>query len=407
MLTDPAFARELVQRYGSPLYAYDLEELDQRVAELRRALPERAALLYSLKANPLPAIARALAARGVRAEVSSAGELAVALQAGFAPREVLYTGPGKTHAEISDALEAGVVRFSCESGADYARVVACAAERGRPAEVLFRLNPSEGSGHGLVMSGAASQFGFESEPLAELLRSAGHDGRVRTLGLHVYYGTQIREIEMLAANAARVIGLAGELFAGVPGGARVLDLGGGFPWPFGTPGPAPDLRGLRGAMERAAEAAPPRAELWFESGRFLAASSGTLLSTVVDVKVSRGRRFVILDAGINHLGGMSGMGRIHLPQLTFLPLTDEPRAAAAGTVVGPLCTPLDVLGRGDQIPEVRPGDLVAVPNVGAYAATASLTGFLSRPSAAEVAYRAGTVCDAYRLRTGHEPIPQG
>jgi diaminopimelate decarboxylase len=403
-MIDAQLAQALMDRFGSPLYAYDLDVLDRRADELRETLPADASLFYSLKANPLPALCRALGARGVRAEVSSAGELAVALHAGADPARMLYTGPGKTRDELAGALAAGVECFSCESETDY-RLIADAARRaGRRARVLLRVNPPSGAGYGLTMSGVASQFGFERDGLRRVM-DCGADGSAPAVrGIHVYYGTQVRDVEMLAAQAARILALADEVFAGTDGPA-VVGMGGGFPWPFGTVEGEPELGGLRPALRAvfAGRAAGP--EHWFESGRYLAASSGSLLATVLDVKESRGRRFVVLDAGINHLGGFAGLGRIHLSPLSLVPLDGAGRGdPAPATVVGPLCTPLDVLTRGDAVPDLRPGDRVAVPNVGAYAATASLTGFLSRPPATEVVHRGGDVLGEYRLRHGHEQL---
>lgn len=401
---DEAFARELAARYGSPLYVYDLDVVDRRLADLRAALPEGAGLLYSLKANPLPAIVRTLVSGGVRAEVSSPGELGVALGAGFAPGEVLYTGPGKTDAEVRAALAIGVARFSCESEGDLRRVERCAAEAHRAVRVLLRVNPPEGGGNALAMSGVPSQFGLEPASAYALLRRGTlADGAVEMDGLHVYYGTQIRDAAALAAQAERILALADWLYERLPP-PGVVDLGGGFPSPFGTCGAAPDLSGLRPALQGLLAGRPPETQHWFESGRFLTASSGTLLATVLESKTSHGHRFVVLDAGINHLGGMAGLGRLHLPALHVRPLggsDGEGGASGPATVVGPLCTPLDVLARGDDVADVRPGDLVTVPNVGAYAATASLTGFLSRTPAAEVACRGTRVIGAYRLRGGH------
>jgi diaminopimelate decarboxylase len=411
-------ARELVDRFGAPLYAYDLDEVDRRVAELRGALPEGSTLLYSLKANPLPAIVALVAAQGLGAEVSSPGELQVALRAGIEPDHVLYTGPGKTGAEVEEAVARGVSTFSCESRHDYERVAGAAAARRRRVRVLFRLNVSARARYRLAMAGGASQFGFEEDALRALLGRIEHRGRyVETLGLHVYGGTQIQGVDALAESFAAALDAAREIFARADVEPRVIDLGGGFPWPYATDGERPDLAPLRPALAALLGAAGG-VRYWFESGRFVCASSGTLVATVVDVKESRGKRFVVLDAGINHLGGMAGLGRIHLPKLSLRAVA-RPEASdgeggaerAAGatervTVTGPLCSPLDVLARDVETVPLRPGDIVTIPNVGAYGATASLTGFLGRLPAAEVTHRGHALIEAYRLRHGHEQVRQ-
>ncbi len=271
--------------------------------------------------------------------------------------------------------------------------------------MLFRVNPPSGTGYGLTMSGVASQFGFEVEGLQRMLKASSGEGTTEPQGIHVYYGTQVRDIGALSAQAQRILDLADDVFSEFPGENRVVGMGGGFPWPFGTTEEAPEFGVLREALRQVFAGRPVGQSHWFESGRYLVASSGTLLCTVLDVKESRSRRFVVLDAGINHLGGFAGLGRIHLSTLSFVPLDGEsPHAASPGTVVGPLCTPLDVLTRSDSVPSVRPGDRIAVPNVGAYAATASLTAFLSRPPATEMVYRGTDLLEAYRLRNGHEQL---
>jgi diaminopimelate decarboxylase len=399
------FGLDLVARFGSPVYAYDLQEVERRVDELQTSLPDGATLLYSLKANPLPGIAHVMAASGLEAEVSSPGELGVALGAGFAPSRILYTGPGKTASEVEEAIAHGVGFFSTESLRDHQRIVRCAAERREPVSVLFRLNPGARGDFRLSMSGEATQFGFDDDAFAAFLHRRDIGERwARPAGVHVFTGTQVASAAALARNFEDILRCARAVFDTGRVAPRVINFGGGFAWPFGNDDGRPDVHELGAALAATFDGARIAEQYWFESGRFLTAACGTLLSTVLDVKESRGRRFVVLDAGINHIGGMAGLGRIHLAHLVIAPLADTADAdAMPATVVGPLCTPLDVLARHYEA-SVTPGQVVAIPNVGAYAATASLTGFLSRPPAVEVTYRGKHVVEAYRLRVGHESL---
>lgn len=404
-MIDPGFARGLLARYGSPLYAYDGSEPDRCVRGLAAVLPAGARILYSAKANPLPAMLRLLRGAGAGAEVCSPGELATALSAGFPAGGLLYGGPGKTEHELRLALYAGVGTFSCESPADHERLRRMNAEAGREVDVLFRVNPAPRAGSGLVMAGTSSQFGMDPEVLRELLlRDGPGTGGLRVRGLHVYYGTQMQGTASLLAAAEATLDTLADTFAAAGVEPSVVDFGGGFPWPFARDEPAPDLRGLREGLEELFRRRGFRGKAWFESGRYLAASSGVLLTTVLDVKESRGRRFVVVDAGINHFGGMAGLGRIHIPRAGFQRLGGAEGTGAAD-VVGPLCTPLDVLARGAPLGEVAPGDVLAVPNVGAYGLTASLVAFLSRTPPAEVVHRDGRVEEVHRLRAGHERLP--
>jgi diaminopimelate decarboxylase len=172
----------------------------------------------------------------------------------------------------------------------------------------------------------------------------------------------------------------------------VINAGGGFPWPYGTDGEGSSLSELRAELEallHAAREKVPALQLAFESGRYLSASCGTLVTAVLDVKQSGSKTFVILDTGIHHLGGMSGLGRIPRASLAMKLLNGAGGKLITVDVVGPLCSPLDALARGVTMAEPKPGDLIAIPNVGAYGLSASLVDFLSHPRPVELAIRAG------------------
>lgn len=397
---------EWVAELGSPLWVYDLDAVQRRAAELFALLPPGSGLFYSLKANPLPAIAGEAFRAGCRAEVSSLGELAVALAAGCPGERILYTGPGKTRDEVARALEAGVDTFSIESWADLERLESIAGESGRRARILLRVNPKEAPRAGLAMTGVDSQFGLEEDDLMEGgERLARLSPRIELLGLHIYFGSQIGGAEALAAAFGSAIDVSERLAERLGRSFQVLDLGGGFPWPYATSDPAPDLSGLAAPLARlaAGRERTAGAELCFESGRYLCASSGTLLTTVMDVKRSKkGKTRVVLDTGIHHLGGMSGLGRIPRQRVSFVvPGRPADAATMEVDVVGPLCSPLDCMARGAAVPAVRMGDLVGIPNTGAYGLTASLYGFLSRPAPVELACRGEEIVGAFRLQGGH------
>lgn len=408
-MIDKEFAHYLIAKFGSPLYAYDLEEIEHRAEDLHSILPEGSVLFYSFKANPLPAIGALLRGFGCGAEISSIGELKAAFEAGFSSSNILYSGPGKTKEEIYYALSVGVIYFSCESWNDLARLEFCASELDLEVKVLLRVNPATAPIARLAMTGVPSQFGFEEEHLitnVEKLQSL-HDN-IEIVGTHVYYGTQIGGCETLMSTLRNAIHTAerlSELF-GFP--FRIVDVGGGFPWPYATRELGLDLTELQPALSELSDQRQltSSAQLWFESGRYLSASSGTLLTRVLDVKESKsGKKYLVLDAGINHLGGMSGLGRILQSVISIAPA--EPIKSTETDivdVVGPLCSPLDCIARDIKIPGLRLGDLICIPNVGAYGLTASLIGFLSRPSPVEVAYRGKQCVNIYRLRTGHKKI---
>lgn len=400
-------AQDLACRHGTPLYAYDLGEVTRRAAELFHALPEGAAVCYSFKANPLPAIARRVRECGARAEVTSTGELAAALTAGFAGEKILFGGPGKTEAELDAALNAGVRLFSAESPRDLARLSAACQRHGCEAAVLLRVNPEDAPDARLAMSGVESQFGFaEALLLAPEARSRICLPGLNLAGVHVYFGTQVAGVEALVTNTRRALECALRVEEALGFQSRILNAGGGFPWPYANdlaPVPLDGLREKLSELWQATAFARRGAELWFESGRRLCASSGWLIARVLDIKTFPGRSFVILDTGIHHLGGMAGLGRVPRGALTVVNLGREAAAEPMMTVdlVGPLCTPLDALGRGVRVPPLQPGDLVGIPNVGAYGLTASLLGFLSHAPPVEVTHENGRQAEAWRMNHGH------
>jgi diaminopimelate decarboxylase len=407
-MRDREFLASLAQRFGTPLYAYDLDEVGRRLEDLRSILPATARLYYSLKANPLPALGNALGP-ACGAEVSSPGELAAALEAGFDRASILYTGPGKTESELRQALAAEVGHFSCESWAEVRRLARLAAASGVRPRVLLRVSPSEAPPAGLSMARESGRFG-----LAEATLLGGPEDRpdldeaVELVGVHVYLGTQVRDAAALEATF-RIGFAAAERVAGRLGlPLRVIDAGGGFPWPYATAGAAPSLAALEQPLAELCRALSEDegCEVWFESGRYLCAAAGTLVARVLDVKLgSDGRRFVVLDAGINALGGLAGLGRLLTGSVSVIPLLAAPQGdEGLADVVGPLCTPLDVLARNVLVPHLAPGSLIAIPNVGAYGLTASLVAFLSRPFPVEVVYRAAGTIAAYRLSLSRDRI---
>ncbi len=400
-------ASQWAEQYGTPLYAYDLAAVTRQVQSLRGALPAGSSLFYSFKSNPLPGLARQAHLDGCRAEITSEGELAAACTAGFDMSQALFGGPGKTRQELQAALEAGVRWFSCESFVDIKKLSDAAVEKQVSTQVLLRVNPTAPPSARLAMTGVESQFGWDESAL--LSPDAGqriHLPGVDVQGVHIYFGTQMAHVEAIADNTRRALTTAETVSSALNFTCRIINAGGGFPWPYALAGSA-DLPGLDSALAAVWDASPYRnqAALWFESGRYVSGSSGSLLTRVLDVKVSRSRTFVILDTGIHHLGGMSGLGRIARSPMTILNLSraessdSEPVTA---DIVGPLCTPLDSLARNVQLPSVEPGDILAIPNVGAYGLTASLLGFLSHTPPLELTHREGQEVELWRWQTGHQ-----
>ncbi len=403
---------ELAARFGTPLYVYDLDRVAAARRDLFATLPEGFALYYAIKANPHPDVVRATRdgeGPACRAEISSTGELDAALTAGFAGADCLYTGPGKTTTELHEAIGKGVRTFSVESATDLRRIGVVATSHGVVARCLLRINSATSSSTTSIrMTGTPSQFGFDSETLAEALPGLLNTPGTRIAGAHLFSLSNARDEASLTAELQHTITVAARLQEelGVP--MDLLDIGGGFSAPYAVPGERPFYGKLRGELKAALDTHFPRwrdgaPEVACESGRYLAGDCGELLAEVVNIKESRGRKFVILDAGINTFGGMAGLGRL-LPPAVRLARPTAP-AEEVASLVGPLCTPGDVIGREVKIPPLEIGDIVAIPNAGAYGVTSSLLMFLGRPAPVEVTVRGGEVVSVSRLghRRAYEP----
>jgi diaminopimelate decarboxylase len=387
----------MAQQHGTPLYVYDLAEVRARAADLLAALPEDAGVLYSLKANPLPALVCEVRSAGCGAEISSLGELDVAVEAGFDPREVLYTGPGKSRPEIWEAVARGAALFSCESPVELARLSEVATAADRELRVLLRLQPADRPNSGLSMADGR-QFGFEPQ---EAVRAWGEAGDGLSLeGFHVYLGSQLGTVDYLLEGFAHAKRVVDQVCAATGVAPRIVDLGGGFPWPYATGGRGCDFVGLREGLDLLLSdwAAAHAPQVWFETGRRLTAAAGTLLTTVVDVKERESGVMVVVDAGINVLGGMSGLGRVLRLSTTLENISAlGDREEVTANVVGPLCTPLDRVAVRTAVERPHIGDVLCVSNVGAYGVTASLTSFLSRPGPLELVVDGGDVVGAWRI----------
>ncbi|GAA4236108.1 diaminopimelate decarboxylase [Streptosporangium album] len=397
----------LAARFGTPLYVYDLDRVAAARRDLFDTLPEGFALFYAVKANPHPDVLRTMredAGRRCRVEISSTGELAAALTAGFTGADCLYTGPGKTTGELHEAIGEGVRTFSAESLTDLRRIGAVAGTHGVVAECLLRINSATSSSSTSIrMTGTPSQFGFDSESLAEVMPELVSTPGTRIAGAHLFSLSNAKDEESLTAELQHTVTVAARLQqeTGVP--MDFLDIGGGFSAPYAVPGERPRYGKLRGELEAALDTHFPHwregaPEVACESGRYLAGDCGMLLSEVVNIKESRGRKFVILDAGINTFGGMAGLGRL-LPPAVRLVHPAGP-AEEVASLVGPLCTPGDIIGREVKLPPLKIGDVVAIPNAGAYGVTSSLLMFLGRPAPVEVTVRGGEIVSVSRL--GHE-----
>jgi diaminopimelate decarboxylase len=379
----------LVDRVGqTPFYAYDRELLTRRVAELRAALPASIKLHYAMKANPMPAVVSHMARLVDGIDVASGGELRVALDSGADPHEISFAGPGKRHAELRQAVAAGIL-INIESFREVAELAAIRQATGLPARVAVRVNPDfELKGSGMKMGGGPKQFGVDAEQVPELLAEIGKAG-LAFEGFHLFAGSQNLRPEAIVEAQRKCFELALRLAESAPAPVKFLNLGGGFGIPYFPGEQHLDLSSIGANLAAiAAEAGKkmPHAQIVIELGRYLVGEAGIYVTKVLDRKVSRGHVFLVVDGGLHHhLSASGNFGQVirkNYP-VTIGNRMDQP-AAESVSVVGPLCTPLDLLADKMNLAHAEPGDLVVIFQSGAYGATASPRGFLSQPDLLEV-----------------------
>ena len=379
----------LAERVGqTPFYAYDRQLLSARVQQLRGVLPAAISLHYAIKANPMPALVGWMAALVDGLDVASGAELRVALDAGMDPREISFAGPGKSEVELAQAVASGIL-LNIESAREVRLLADISSRLGTPARVAVRVNPDyELKSSGMKMGGGPKQFGIDAERVPEVLADIGREG-LAFEGFHIFSGSQNLRAEAICEAQTKGLELATRLAAEAPSTVISVNLGGGFGIPY-FPGEKPlDLAAIGDHLEGIAESAAsslPGAKLVIELGRFLVGEAGVYVARVIDRKVSRGEVFLVTDGGLHHhLSASGNFGQVirkNYPVEIGTRGMDAPREVAS--VVGPLCTPLDLLADRMQLAEAGLGDLVVVFQSGAYGITASPMRFLSHPAALEV-----------------------
>lgn len=372
-------------------YVYDLDALRSHVADVVAALPARCRMFYAMKANSAPEVLRTLAPLVDGFEVASGGEFGKARAAGSDVR-VVFGGPAKTPRELADALTGGALRFHAESVLELHRISRAAAEVGRTAEVLLRVNlAGPFPAATIAMAGAPTQFGIEEAQLAQAVRATRDLPWVRFAGFHLHSLSNNlsphAHLDMLRLYRDKVRTWEREF------GVRcdVVNVGGGIGVNYAQPdmpgrvGPQFDWPTFTTGLGRLVDTFPDHwREIDFECGRFLVAACGTYETEVLDVKRNHGTHYVVVRGGTHHFRLPSSWQHSHpfrvRPVDGWPAELPRPEAASASvTVVGELCTPKDVLARDAVVDRVRAGDVLEFVHAGAYGWEISHHDFLSHP----------------------------
>lgn len=380
---------DLAARVGrTPFYAYDRSAIARRVGEVRAILPAGVKLHYAIKANPMPALVEFVARQVDGLDVASAGELRVALDAGADRREISFAGPGKSAAELRQAVAAGIL-LNVESRREVHELARIASSTRSAPRVAVRVNPDfELKSSGMKMGGGAKPFGVDVEQVPALLREIAAAG-LGFEGFHIFSGSQNLRADAICEAQLKGYELAVALAADAPAPVRVVNLGGGFGIPYFPGERALELDPVQRNLAQLAErrrSELPDAELVIELGRYLVGEAGVYVCRVVDRKVSRGQIFLVTDGGLHHhLAASGNFGQVVRKNY---PVAIGNRMSSSeleiASVVGPLCTPLDLLADRMSLPAAHEGDLVVVFQSGAYGLTASPVAFLSHPPPTEV-----------------------
>jgi diaminopimelate decarboxylase len=380
----------LVARVGStPFFAYDRRLLGERIGLLRAILPGGIDLSYAVKANPMPAIVQHLSGLVDSFDVASAAEMLVALDTPMPPDQVSFAGPGKTPAELTQAIAAGVT-IEMESETEAERVWMIGERLGIRPRVVVRVNPDfQVKGSGMRMGGGSQQFGVDAEKVPALMAEVAK-ADVEFLGFHIFAGSQNLNAEVLGEAQRKTAELALRLAEASPLPVRYLNLGGGFGIPYFEKDQPLDLdaigQNLEVLLTDSIRMGLPEARVVIELGRYIVGECGFYVTRVVDRKESRGKTFLVVDGGMHHQLAASGnFGQVirrNYPVAIGNRSDEDPTETVS--VVGCLCTPLDLLADRAALPRADIGDLVVVFQAGAYGLTASPTAFLSHPAPVEV-----------------------
>jgi diaminopimelate decarboxylase len=390
----------LARDVGTPFYCYSSETLTRHYKVFAQAVPKDSLIAFSVKANGNLAVLKTLAALGSGADVVSGGELKKARAAGIPADKIVFSGVGKTRAEMRLALQEGIYQFNVESEPELELLNAVALEMGKHAPVTLRINPDvDAKTHAKITTGTAeTKFGIPFARARENYKKAASLKGIEIVGVDVHIGSQITDLEPFGAAFTRVAELVKDLRLDGHTISR-LDLGGGLGVPYernNAPPPDPVAYGqvVRHATARL------ECRLIFEPGRLIAANAGVLVSEVIYVKQGDAKTFLIIDAGMNDLIRPALYDSFHEIVPVKEPVPGAPRTVY--DVVGPVCETSDLFAAGRSLPQLKSGDLVAILTAGAYGATMA-SAYNARPPAPEVLVR-GDEWGIVRARQDHDDL---
>ncbi|MBU2115529.1 MAG: pyridoxal-dependent decarboxylase, exosortase A system-associated [Gammaproteobacteria bacterium] len=372
----------------SVFYAYDRAVIGAQVQRFREFIPKRIKLHYAIKANPYWPVIQHLRGLVDGFDVASQKEMLLALQAGMPVADISFAGPGKTDTELRSAISAGVT-LNVESATELKRIVQIGQQVQLVPQVALRINPAfELKASGMKMAGGAKPFGIDEEQAFELLANIGGMA-VKLRGFHIFCGSQNLKPDALIEAHQHTFALAAKLVAACPYRPDLINLGGGFGIPYFAGEKRLDLTPVGQSLQTLLaqyDSELADIELVIELGRYLVAEAGVYACQVVDKKISRGTTYLVCNGGLHHhLANSGNFGQVirkNYPVAIGNRLTGD--VTEQVTIVGPLCTPLDILADKVTLPLAEVGDWVVVYQSGAYGPSASPQDFLGHPNVTEI-----------------------
>ena len=367
---------------GTPFYCYSSAAFEANYRAFADAFPKETLIAFSVKANGNLGVLKTLARAGAGADVVSGGELKKALAAGIPASRIVFSGVGKTKAEMRAGLDAGIYQFNAESEPELEALNDVAHVRARRADITLRINPDvDARTHAKIATGASeTKFGIPISRAREAYKYAASLPALRIVGVDVHIGSQITELEPFEVAFARLAELIGTLRADGREISRA-DLGGGLGVSYDDK-PAPALKAYARIVERRMSGL--NVQLILEPGRSIAADAGVLVSRVLYVKHGEAKSFLVIDAGMNDFLRPALYDAHH----EIVSVSEACDDRAVYDIVGPVCETADIFARGRDMPALKAGDLVAILSAGAYG-TVMASAYNARPPAPEILVKGG------------------
>jgi diaminopimelate decarboxylase len=353
-------------------------------------LPEKFEIFYAQKSNPHPKILEFIAGLGAGCDTASLGEMESAIKAGFPHEKIMMTGPGKTEEELGFAVKNKLLSVNVESIQELELLNSIAAQAGTVQDILVRINPGfeAGENNRIIGGAGVSKFGIDFEQIPLFFKELKSKKNVRLRGIHIFNSSQILDWKRISINTKNVIDTAIEISGEYNLTLTEIDLGGGFGIPYHTDEEELDIESLGQELKELFEEEHylsflKNVKLIFEPGRYLSGMCGIYLTKVLYTKESSGSNIAIIDGGIHHLIRPILIKHAH-PIINLTALLEERQETGKYVVAGPLCTSLDQFDENAELNLVKPGDILAVLNAGAYGYTESMPYFLSHKPAKEI-----------------------